>query len=394
MHLTGIEEYYIIKDNKKLHFGYTTGTCATAASQAAARMLLTSQVVGEVHIDTPKGISLNLEIQDIRRDSAAGWVSCGVVKNGGDDPDATHGLLICARARKIPEGIVVDGGEGVGRVTKAGMQQEIGQAAINPVPMQMIRENVTAVCRETGYTGGLEIIIFVPGGEEVAKKTFNPRLGIVGGISILGTKGIVEPMSEAALIASIRLEMEIHKSRGEEYLLITPGNYGETFGQRVLHLHPSQMVQCSNYIGETLDMAVNMGVKGILFISHMGKAIKVAGGIMNTHSRDADCRAELMAAFGIRAGADLESARALLESNTTDEALDIWEKLGIREEACGKVLEQIHYYMQHRCGGAIATEAIIYGGTYGFLGQTPGTEALLKSFRKSDPAQEDGKQRK
>ncbi len=382
MHLTGIEEYYIIKDNKKLHFGYTTGTCAAAAAQAAARMLLTAQAVSEVHIETPKGIPLNLEVQDMHLNIEEGWASCGVIKNGGDDPDATHGLLICAKVRKIHAGIRIDGGEGVGRVTKAGMQQRIGEAAINPVPMQMIRENADRVCQETGYAGGLEVIIFVPGGEAAAKKTFNPRLGIVGGISILGTSGIVEPMSEAALIASIRLEMEIHKSRGEEYLLITPGNYGETFGREVLHLERNQMIQCSNYIGETLDMAVNMGVKGILFISHMGKAIKVAGGIMNTHSRDADCRAELMTAFGIRAGAELESARALLKSNTTDEALDIWEELGIREKACTLVLEKIRYYMQHRCAGAITTEAMIYGGRYGFLGQTPGTEPLLQKFRK------------
>ncbi len=379
MHRTGIEDYYIIKDNKKLRFGYTTGTCAAAAAKAAARMLLTGERVSEVHIETPMGIPLNLEVQDIT--FAADAAECGIVKNGGDDPDATHGLVIMARVSKIAEGIVVDGGEGVGRVTKPGMQQAIGEAAINPVPMQMIRENVSEVMSEAHYGEGLKVVIFVPGGEKVAEKTFNPRLGIIGGISILGTRGIVEPMSERSLIASIKLDMEVHRKRGEDYLLVTPGNYGRTFAKNTLNLDVNQVVECSNYIGETLDGAVNLGFKGILFVSHVGKFIKVAAGIMNTHSRDADARAELMTAFALRAGADLQGVHQILESNTTDEALDMMEEQGVRQKAMEIAIERMQYYMQHRTGGAILTEAIIYGGKYGYLGATKGAMEMMDHFR-------------
>ncbi len=379
MHLTGIEDHYIIKDNKKLHFGYTTGTCAASASKAAAHMLLTGERVDTVKIQTPKGIMLDLELEDVRITETA--VSCAVRKNGGDDPDATHGLLIYARVSKCAEGIHVDGGEGVGRVTKAGMQQAIGEAAINPVPMKMIRQQLEEICTQTGYTGGLEAVIYVPGGKEVAKRTFNPRLGILGGISILGTSGIVEPMSEKALIASIGLEMGTILAKGEQYLLVTPGNYGETFAKNALQLDMRAAMQCSNYVGEMLDMAVNRGVKGVLLISHVGKLIKVAGGIMNTHSRDADCRAELMTAFGLRAGADREQAMRLMESNTTDEALDMLEEMGLRDKAMALVMERVHYYMQHRTAGAIQTEAVMYGGQYGVLGKTDGAENMLDMFR-------------
>ncbi len=379
MHRTGIEDYYIIKDNQKLRFGYTTGSCAAAAAKAAASMLLTGNTVTEVQIGTPKGITLNLEVHDIRRTSE--YVSCGIIKDGGDDPDATNGLLICAKVTKTQDGITIDGGIGVGRVTRPGLQQEISEAAINPVPRQMIMENLRFVCDQTGYEGGLHAEIFVPEGAETAKHTFNPRLGIEGGISILGTRGIVEPMSERALIASIRLEMEMHRKRGAEYLLITPGSYGENFASKVLHLKMDASMQSSNYIGETLDLAVNLGFSGVLFVSHIGKFIKVAGGIMNTHSRDADCRAELMAAFGLRAGCDAAAACRLLESNTTDEALDILEEAGIREKAMQIAVERIHYYMQHRAAGALKTEAVIYGGRFGILGQTKDAETLLHKFR-------------
>ncbi len=382
MHRTGIEDYYIIKDQKKLHFGYTTGTCAAAAAQAAVRMLLEGGIVSEVKIDTPKGITLNLEIVDIER--KGGGISCGVVKYGGDDPDATNGLTICALAEKTAQGLIIDGGEGVGRVTKSGLKQAVGEAAINPVPMQMIRENALAVCRQLGYEQGLKITIFVPGGEEAARKTFNPRLGILGGISILGTKGIVEPMSESALIASIQLEMEMQRRRGAEYLLVTPGSYGETFARDTLELDTARSVQCSNYVGEMLDCAVNLEYKGILLISHIGKFIKVAGGIMNTHSRDADCRAELMAAFGLRAGADREQAVRLLESNTTDEALDMLNEMHLREAASAMIMERAQAYMQHRTGGAILTEAVMYGTACGMLGMTGGAGTLLKQFSKQE----------
>ncbi len=216
----GLENHYIIKDNKKLYFGYTTGSCAAGAAKAAAVMLFTGQDIRQADLMTPRGILLHLEVEDIRREQ--GQVSCAIRKDGGDDPDATHGMLVYASV-KSPKGtgISIDGGAGVGRVTRKGLEQPVGAAAINRVPRQMIRESVEEVCQEHGYQGGVEVVISIPGGRR-AQKTFNPRLGIEEGSLSWETSGIVVPMSEEALIASIRLEMEMHHAQGREYLLITP----------------------------------------------------------------------------------------------------------------------------------------------------------------------------
>ena len=413
MHKTGIEDYYVIKNNKRLRYGYTTGSCAAAAAKAAALMLLSGNPVSGVQLMTPKGILLDLEILDVSmqgempcfdslkapgakgvpenprltendRELAVRGVSCAVRKDGGDDPDATDGILVYALVvpGKTP-GIRLDGGTGVGRVTRQGLQQAVGEAAINPVPHRMILREVEQAAADFEYTGGLDVVISIPQGTEIAKKTFNPRLGIEGGISVLGTSGIVVPMSEAALVASIKLEMEMLKNSGHEYLLITPGNYGEAFTKNEMTIDLSASMKCSNYVGETLDMAVNLGIKGILFVSHIGKFIKVGGGIMNTHSRDADCRAELLAAFALRAGADRETAMRLLDSATTDEGLEIMEEAGVRKRATELLLERIHYYLRHRCGDAIQTEVILFSGVFGYLGQTGGAEQMLTHFRTS-----------
>lgn len=378
-HKNGLEDCYVMKNNKKLQCGYTTGSCAAAAAKAAVRMLLLQKKISEVELMTPKGILLHLLTEDVHLEKKS--ASCAIRKDGGDDPDATHGLLIYAHVtRSSQPGVQIDGGKGVGRVTQKGLWQSVGEAAINRVPREMIREAVQSVCEDLDYAGGISVVISVPGGEEVAKKTFNPRLGIKGGISILGTSGIVVPMSEAALIASIRLEMEMRHANGDEYLIITPGNYGEDFLREHVEIDLKNSMKCSNYVGETLDMAAEMGVKGILFIAHIGKFIKVSGGIMNTHSRHADSRAELMAAQAIRAGADLETAKRILDTITTEEAIDILIEKNLTEPVMKLVTEKIHYYLQHRCDGALQTEAIIFSNAHGFLGETDGAEEMLKRF--------------
>ena len=376
-----LEDCYVMKDRNRLRCGYTTGSCASAAAKAATKMLFLQKEIFEIEQMTPAGVLLHLPIQEIilQKDT----VSCAVQKDGGDDPDATHGLLIYASVSfHDTPGIRIDGGNGVGRVTRKGLWQKPGEAAINRVPREMIKEAVQSVCEEYHYQGGISVIISVPGGEEVAKKTFNPRLGIEGGISILGTSGIVVPMSEAALIASIRLEMEMHCANGEEYLIITPGNYGEDFLREHVEIDLKNSMKCSNYVGETLDMAVELGVKGILFISHIGKFIKVSGGIMNTHSRHADSRAELMAAHAIRAGADLDTAKKILNTITTEEAIDILNEKNLTETVMERVTDKIQEYLQHRCVGALKTEAIIFSNVHGFLGETKGAEEMLELFRK------------
>ena len=313
----GLEDYYVIRGNKKMRFGYTTGSCAAAACKGATEILLGGKLQETVTLMTPKGILLTLELKDIQIETDK--VICAIRKDAGDDPDTTNGILVYATVEKTKDhGITLDGGIGVGRVTKAGLSQKIGEAAINPVPKSMILRAATEIAEKYDYEGGLKIIISVPEGVEIGKKTFNPRLGIVGGISILGTSGIVEPMSEAALVQSIRLEMKQHFSQGEEYLLVTPGNYGADYLREHMDLPYEKNIKCSNYVGETIDMAIDMGVKGILFIAHIGKFVKVAAGIMNTHSHSADARMEVLASNAIRAGAPLECAKEILNASTTD----------------------------------------------------------------------------
>ena len=196
---TGLEGYYSIKNNKKMRFGYTTGSCAAGAAKAAGRMLLLDESCRYTELMTPKGISLNLEILHMTR--GENWVSCAVQKDAGDDPDRTDGLEIYVKVEKRnAPGICIDGGEGVGRITKKGLEQPVGSAAINKVPRAMIEKELEEICDAAGYDGGLFVTVSVPDGAKTAAGTFNPRLGIEGGISILGTSGIVEPMSEAALV--------------------------------------------------------------------------------------------------------------------------------------------------------------------------------------------------
>ena len=378
---TGLEGYYTIKNNKKMRFGYTTGSCAAAAAKGAAAMLLENRQVRKVQLMTPKGILLELDI--LHAEQGEGWASCAVKKDGGDDPDVTNGLEIFVKAEKkeLP-GIVLEGGKGVGRVTKKGLEQPVGSPAINKIPRKMILKEAEEICSRTGYKGGLLLTVSVPGGEKVGARTFNPRLGIQGGISILGTSGIVEPMSETALIKSIEIEMRQKVENGAEYLLITPGNYGSAYLKEHMDLPFEESMKCSNYIGETLDMALDMGVKGILFVSHIGKFVKVAGGIMNTHSRCADSRAELLAANAVRAGISLEGAREILDTITTDEALAVIQREDLLEPVMEELTKRILYYMNHRTYDRMLLGAVIFSNEYGYLGQTEHTEELIRLLQK------------
>ena len=375
----GLEDYYVLRGNKKMRFGYTTGSCAAAACKGATEILLGGKLQETVTLMTPKGILLTLELKDIQIETDK--VTCAIRKDAGDDPDTTNGILVYATVEKTKDqGITLDGGIGVGRVTKAGLSQKIGEAAINPVPKSMILRAATETAEKYDYEGGLKIIISVPEGVEIGKKTFNPRLGIVGGISILGTSGIVEPMSEAALVQSIRVEMKQHFSQGEEYLLVTPGNYGADYLREHMDLPYEKNIKCSNYVGETIDMAIDMGVKGILFIAHIGKFVKVAAGIMNTHSHSADARMEVLASNAIRAGAPLECAKEILNASTTDEALDILNRYQMTQGTMKEVLDRIQFYLNHRSYEQILLGAVVFSNTCGYLGQTADAAKLIEKI--------------
>ncbi|WP_330392010.1 cobalt-precorrin-5B (C(1))-methyltransferase CbiD [Acetitomaculum ruminis] len=374
-----------MKNNKKLAFGYTTGSCAAAASKAAAIMLLSGKKVDYVELMTPKGILLNLEILQpvIVDENGESYAQCAVKKYSGDDPDVTDNVLVFSRVNKNPhQGVHIDGGKGVGRVTKPGLDQPVGNAAINRVPRQMISDEVTKVIEDMAYDGGMDVIISIPQGEELAEKTFNPRLGIVGGISVLGTSGIVEPMSEDALIASIKAEMSLHCAAGEKYLLITPGNYGTDYAVANFGFDEKDIIQSSNYIGDTIDMAVNLEVKGILFVSHIGKFVKLAAGIMNTHSRCSDARMEILVANALMAGADPDTLKRMMDCVTTDDALSILEEKKIMKEVMDIMMPKIKFYLEHRCRKSIEMGAIVFSNVYGELGRTTNADDLMDLIKK------------
>lgn len=388
---------YIYKNQKKLRWGYTTGTCAAAASLAAAVMLLQGRRMEQVSLTTPKGVRLDLEVEEM--EPGENRVSCGVRKDAGDDPDVTDGLMVYSQIRQ-PDAdsadagaggdyvyekdglrLYLSGGVGVGRVTQCGLSCEVGKAAINPVPRQMIFEQVAGVCRESGFTGVLSIEIQVPGALEVAHKTFNSRLGIQGGISILGTSGMVEPMSETALLDTIRLELRQRIRKGEKHLLVTPGNYGESFVGNVLGLGLGQAVKCSNFIGSTIDMAVEEGAESILLIGHGGKLIKLAAGIMNTHSSWADGRMEILAAHGAACGAKRELVEQILEAVTVDEGLRLLEtEDGLRQQVMKRVMGRLEQHVKRRAGERLRAEVIVFTNERGILGATTGADDLLKYF--------------
>ena len=378
-HKTGLEDYYVIRGQKKMRFGYTTGSCAAAACKGACLMLLGKEKLTSVPLMTPKGILLDLELHDIQ--ISENQVTCAVKKDAGDDPDTTNGILVYATVWKTDTaGIVIDGGVGVGRVTRPGLSQKVGEAAINSVPRAMILREAEEAAVSHDYEGGLKVVISVPEGVEIGKKTFNPRLGITGGISILGTSGIVEPMSEKALVESIHVEMKQHFLQGEEYILVTPGNYGADYLREHMDLPYEKNIKCSNYVGETIDMAVDMGIKGILFIAHIGKFVKVAAGIMNTHSHSADGRMEILASNAIRAGAPLECAKEILDASTTDEALDILERYQMRQGTMKEILDRIQFYLNHRSYEQILLGAVIFNNTCGYLGQTADAAELIEKI--------------
>ena len=372
-----IMEEYIIKDGKKLRLGYTTGSCAAAASKAAAWMLLTGKRKEKIQIDTPKGITLDLDVLQISMDDTI--VSCAIEKDGGDDPDVTKGSLVFAQVtRTETPGIIIDGGQGVGRVTKRGLDQPVGAAAINSVPRQMIRENLEEVCRLTDYHGGLSVVISVPDGEQLAKKTFNPRLGIVGGISILGTTGIVEPMSEQALVDTIRVELRQRKANGAEYVLLTPGNYGSDYIQKEIGIDPKTAVLTSNFIGESLDICKELGFRGALLIGHIGKLVKIAGGMLNTHSKYGDCRMDIMAAHAGAAGLSAPQIAEMLDCATCDDAIRILKENGLCAQTLERISNRISFIIDHRVAGEMNTGAILFSKEYGFLTETKNARSLLK----------------
>lgn len=408
-----MEKQTVIKGQKELKRGYTTGTCAAAAAKAAAIMLFSGEKVREVRLTVPAGETLFLEVEETVRHFDA--VSCAVRKDAGDDPDITHGMLVFAEVKKEPTQrkerpseveadsiqIVLEGGEGIGRVTKPGLEQPVGAPAINKVPRSMIMEAVRQAAEEAGFCGTLKVTISAPEGKALAPKTFNPRLGIVGGLSILGTTGIVEPMSEKALTETILLEMKVQKKEGIQTLCLVPGNYGSDFLKDELGFSSDWAVKCSNYVGEALDMSVVLGFPRVLLVGHIGKFAKLAGGIMNTHSRMADGRAEVfLAALSHlmsktleedpgRAGEMIRLVPKIEESVTTDEMLAVLTRAGIREDVMFRIMERISWHLNQRTRGEVQVELLTFSKEWGILGKTKGAMDLLRQIKEERKGQKE-----
>ncbi len=359
-------EKFMIKNGKKLRCGFTTGTCASAAAAAAALMIFTGKVVENVSVRLPRGEILLIEIKEPT--FGVHGVRCCVQKDSGDDPDTTNGVLIYADVNLDDSGkINIEGGKGVGRVTQKGLNCHVGESAINSVPRKMITENVRRICSDYGYKGGVNIVISVPDGEEIAKKTFNPQLGIIGGISIIGTTGIVEPMSEKALVDSLKIEMQVIKERGYNTLLAFPGNYAENFIDSSLGIRGENSLKFSNYLGEVLDFAIELDYKEILIVGHIGKMVKVAGGMMNTHSYTGDFRMEVFSCYAGLYGGGSDVIAEILSSVTTEQVLDILKRENLLKKVIQKIRERALYYINKRVDNRIKTKLIIYSNNYGIL---------------------------
>lgn len=363
---------FVVRGARRLRLGYTTGTCAAAAAGAAARLLLSGKAPTLYRLTVPNGDELALEI--IQTDG-----TCAVRKDSGDDADATDGALICARVRKTDEGFTVTGGEGIGKVTKAGLDQPAGEWAINSVPRRMITEQLELAAAEYGYSGGLCAEIFVPNGAEIAKKTYNPRMGIVGGISILGTSGIVEPMSTAALVETIRIEARTLRMAGKTVLPLTLGNFGERFVRDKLPFSSEDCVTCSNYIGEALDIALELGFSSVLIIGHLGKLVKLGAGIMNTHSAHADGRMDVLITCGVMAGLPSEALAPLVGCATVDAALDLLPRDKLND-VLGILASRAEDYLNARVRGSIEVGAVMFSDKHEIILKTSIADEIIKKI--------------
>lgn len=363
-----------------MRHGFTTGSCAAAASKAAAFMLLFGTEKKNISIITPKGLTYSPEILDIIREDTK--VSCAVIKDGGDDPDATSGAHVCSEVSIVSrseEGvtITIDGGIGVGRVTKPGLDQPVGNAAINHVPREMIEKEVKDVCQAADFHGELKVVISVPEGEEIAVKTFNPRLGIIGGISIIGTSGVVEPMSMQAILDTIKVELNQHKAQGYTCAAVSPGNYGLEYMKKAYNYDLDRSVKCSNFIGDTIDMAAELGFESMLLTGNIGKLVKVAGGIMNTHSKEGDCRMEIMAAAALQEGVSPDVCLKVLDCVMTDEAIRLIDETGKKDAVMKRLMDKIMFFLRKRAGGRLEIECILYSSKYGELAKSEGADKWL-----------------
>lgn len=400
-------------EEKRLRSGFTTGACATAAARAAAVFLLRGTLPERVEVILPEGQSAVWKPEYESEQPCQGYLR--VQKDAGDDPDVTHGSWVYARVtilteveletkrqtgsgywlEEYPE-VYLDGGIGIGIATKPGLSCPVGHYAINPVPRKMILSAVDAERDRLGFRGCLGIQIAIPSGVELAKKTFNPKLGIQGGISVLGTTGIVKPMSEEALLATIRLDIHMKTVANENVLLMAPGNYGETFLREAMGIPVGEAVLCSNFVADSMQMLREENVRELLFVSHIGKLIKVSAGIPNTHSKYGDRRMEEMARLtALRLGEQEKQEEQenqdlldrILGANTTDEALEHMNqaRVGLAEQILTDSAESAKIHLERWAGGTLHVEVVTFSSALGITGKSSGADAMFRKWKIQNP---------
>lgn len=400
-------------EEKRLRSGFTTGACATAAARAAAVFLLRGTLPERVEVILPEGQSAVWKPEYESEQPCQGYLR--VQKDAGDDPDVTHGSWVYARVTILTEAeletkrqtgsgywleeypeVYLDGGIGIGIATKPGLSCPVGHYAINPVPRKMILSAVDAERDRLGFRGCLGIQIAIPSGVELAKKTFNPKLGIQGGISVLGTTGIVKPMSEEALLATIRLDIHMKTVANENVLLMAPGNYGETFLREAMGIPMGEAVLCSNFVADSMQMLREENVRELLFVSHIGKLIKVSAGIPNTHSKYGDRRMEEMARLtALRLGEQEKQEEQenqdlldrILGSNTTDEALEHMNqaRVGLAEQILTDSAESAKIHLERWVGGTLHAEVVTFSSALGITGKSSGADAMFRKWKIQKP---------
>ena len=372
-------EALVYKHQKELRRGYTTGSCAAAAAQAAAIFLLSGQAPASILLHTPKGIDLHLTPECSHREGQT--AVCAIRKDSGDDPDVTNGIRIFAEVSRLPQGVQIEGGAGIGRVTRPGLANPIGMAAINPGPRAQITAAVEKAALLCGYDGGFHVVISAENGEKIAKQTYNEHLGVVGGISILGTSGIVEPMSEAALMETTHLELDSIYASGQRIAFLCPGNYGADFARDTLGLDLERAVKSSNFIGDAIDYAAYKGFPKILLIGHAGKLIKIAAGVMNTHSSVADGRQEIFTAHAALCGAPKEMLEGLMQAVTVDACIELLDAVGLREAVLTRIGKAIEMRLAARLRGRCSIEYMTFTNQYGMLAYSAGAPELCKELQ-------------
>ena len=311
------------KPQGKLRTGFTTGTCATASSKAAALAIINQKTISNVDVLLPKRDRINIKINscEFTKNNAR----CSVIKDGGDDPDVTHGaeIFVDLSLTNNVGTIEIDGGDGVGRVTKPGLGLEIDSAAINPTPKKMILENVQEVAEEILKENGIKVLISVPKGKELATKTDNPRIGILNGISILGTSGIVIPYSTASFAAAIRQQIDVVSSMNDEEVVLTTGGRSEDFAREIIKLPDHSFIQMGDFSGYTIQQCAKKSLKKAYVAGFIGKLAKMAAGVKQTHVKGGKVDMKFLSELAKRCNADSETISKILGANTARNVQEI-----------------------------------------------------------------------